>query len=59
MRALCRGQRRFRRCQQRQVRRRRRSDSRTKALIFRVFQALLPLRHALLPLPLMISTRNF
>jgi hypothetical protein len=40
-------------------RRRRRSDSRTKALIFRVFHALLPLPHALLPRPLMISTRNF
>ena len=39
--------------------RRRRSDSRTKALILRVFHALLPLPHALLPRPLMISTRNF
>ena len=40
-------------------RRRRRSLPPKKALIFRVFHALLPLRHALLPRPLMISTRNF
>jgi len=39
--------------------RRRRSLPSKKALIFRVFQALLPLRHAVLPRPLMISTRNF
>ena len=40
-------------------RRRRRSLPSKKALMFRVFHALLPLRHALLPRPLMISTRNF
>ena len=41
------------------LRRRRRSLPSKKALMFRVFQALLPLPHALLPRPLMISTRNF
>ena len=40
-------------------RRRRRSLPSKKALMFRVFHALLPLPHALLPRPLMISTRNF